>query len=151
MDPAPEENEVTTPMRSHVDRLRIGPVETADAVPPGRFFKGAEAILRQRFVMARDFALFEGHFPGNPILPALGQIILARSCAEYVRGEALAIAAIGQAKFLAPVEPEDVLDVFFARSRERDDAWLFHSFRLRDGETAEAARIKMTLRRAADA
>ena len=151
MDAAPKENKVSLVIRDSVERLRDGGMENVEDIPPGRFFKGAGAIRRQRFRLAPDFPLFEGHFPGNPILPALGQIILARSCAEWVCGEAVTIMAIGQAKFLSPARPEDILDVLCARSRECEDVWLFQSTRLCGGETTEAARIKMTLCRAAQA
>lgn len=119
-------------------------IDAPDAPPPGRFLRAAEKILRQRYCLAPDFPLFAGHFPGQPVLPALGHVLLARSAAERLRGETLSIASVDQAKFLTPVEPGAVLDVLMAPAGERNGAWHFQHFLMRDGEAVEAARIKMT-------
>lgn len=146
MDAAPEENKVTPSVRERLARFRDRDARETDEVPPGRFFKGAERVWRQRYSLGPEFPLFEGHFPGQPVLPALGQALLARDGAECLRDEPLFIAGINQAKFLALVEPGAVLEVLMAPSEERSGVWLFQIFSTKNGETAEAARIKMTLR-----
>lgn len=150
MDIAPEENKVTPPLREQITRFCDGTVEETEAVPPGRFFRGANRVWRQRYRVGPEFALFEGHFPGHPVLPALGHVLLARSGAERLEGRELAVAGIAQAKFLALVEPGALLELFMAPSRERDGVWLFQTFNLTGDGAVEAVRIKMTLRRQKD-
>lgn len=146
MDIASEENKVTPSIRTRLASFRDGVAREAVAVPPGRFFKGVEKVWRQRYRLEPEFPLFEGHFPGQPVLPALGQALLARDAAECLRGETLSIAGIGQAKFLALIEPGAVLEILAVPPGEWTGVWLFQIFNTRNGETVEAARIKMTLR-----
>lgn len=56
-----------------------------------------------------DHPAFAGHFPGNPIVP--GVIILDRAIlfAEVLLGAAPSDWQVGNAKFLSPVRPQEVL------------------------------------------
>ena len=146
MDTALEKNKVTMSIRDRIPLFFSQDVETVDTIPPGRFLKGAEKVWRQRYCLAPEFPLFEGHFPGQPVLPALGHVLLARSAAERLDGGMMSIESIGQAKFLSLVEPGAVLDVLMSPSREQDGVWHFQNFCVKDGDAIEAARIKMTLR-----
>ena len=62
-------------------------------------------------VFPEDFSLFAGHFPGNPTLPGVCEII----CAEMLLGKVLdrvpTLLEIGKAKFFAPVPPGKTLNV----------------------------------------
>jgi len=79
---------------------------------------GKEAGARcYRF--APGFIGFSGHFPGNPILPAIVQIRAVVSLAEEEAGKTLALAAVRSAKFLAPIHPDE--DVWI-RYRRRVDS-----------------------------
>jgi len=61
------------------------------------------AVRRYRF--GEDFAGFTGHFPGNPVLPAVAQLGAVVSLAQEAAGKRLRLAEIRSAKFLAPVLP----------------------------------------------
>jgi 3-hydroxyacyl-[acyl-carrier-protein] dehydratase len=65
--------------------------------------------LAQAFVFAPDFVGFAGHFPGNPVLPAVVQLLAGRIAAEALLGRPLALRAVTQAKFLQPVGPGEVV------------------------------------------
>jgi 3-hydroxyacyl-[acyl-carrier-protein] dehydratase len=52
-----------------------------------------------------DEAFFQGHFPGNPVLPAMTQIAAARHVAEQMTGRSLEVTEVGRAKFTRPVGP----------------------------------------------
>jgi 3-hydroxyacyl-[acyl-carrier-protein] dehydratase len=67
---------------------------------------GAETGAR-RFRFGPGFIGFSGHFPGNPILPAIVQIRAAVSLAEEEGGKTLRLAAVRSAKFLAPIRPDE--------------------------------------------
>jgi 3-hydroxyacyl-[acyl-carrier-protein] dehydratase len=79
---------------------------------------GTETVAR-RYRFAPGFIGFSGHFPGNPILPAIAQIRAVVSLAEEEGGRALRLAAVRSAKFLAPIRPDE--DVWI-RYRRRTDS-----------------------------
>lgn len=61
------------------------------------------------WVVAVDHPVFAGHFPGQPIVP--GVVLLDRAIlfAEALLGQSLASWQVGNAKFLSPVLPGEVL------------------------------------------
>jgi 3-hydroxyacyl-[acyl-carrier-protein] dehydratase len=65
----------------------------------------AEGRAETTLSAARDHPAFEGHFPGNPVLPAV--VLLAETLAaiEAAGGRKAQDWAISSAKFLAPVAP----------------------------------------------
>ncbi len=67
---------------------------------------GAETGARH-YRFGPGFIGFSGHFPGNPILPAIVQIRAAVSLAEEEGGKTLRLAAVRSAKFLAPIRPDE--------------------------------------------
>jgi 3-hydroxyacyl-[acyl-carrier-protein] dehydratase len=67
---------------------------------------GAETGAR-RYRFGPGFIGFSGHFPGNPILPAIVQIRAVVSLAEEEGGKTLRLAAVRSAKFLAPIRPDE--------------------------------------------
>ena len=79
---------------------------------------GTETGAR-RYRFGPGFIGFSGHFPGNPILPAIVQICAVVSLAESESGKSLRLAAVRSAKFLAPIRPDE--DVWI-RYRRRVDS-----------------------------
>ena len=73
----------------------------------------------RRYRFDPGFIGFSGHFPGNPILPAIVQIRAVVSLAEEEGGKTLRLAAVRSAKFLAPIRPDE--DVWI-RVRRRVDS-----------------------------
>ncbi len=76
--------------------LRLNP-ERVERLPSG----GVEAVFR----FAPDFAGFQGHFPGDPILPGVVQIMAAVHTAGLVVGRPLCLAGLKRCKFMRPVRP----------------------------------------------
>ena len=135
---------------SQIRDMALGDTEKCGP-PPGAFFKGKETVLRRRYRLPAGFTGFQGHFEGNPVLPALAQIQLARDAAEQSLGRSLSVSRIAQAKFLAPVTPESVATVFFASPAEKGGNWLFQIFSESGGAEGgtEAARLKIAFEDAA--
>jgi 3-hydroxyacyl-[acyl-carrier-protein] dehydratase len=52
-----------------------------------------------------DFAGFEGHFPGAPVLPGMCHVDLAVRAASAAQGRALELLTIERARFVARVAP----------------------------------------------
>jgi 3-hydroxyacyl-[acyl-carrier-protein] dehydratase len=73
----------------------------------------------RRYRFGPGFIGFSGHFPGNPVLPAIVQIRAVVSLAEEEGGKTLRLAAVRSAKFLAPIRPDE--DVWI-RVRRRVDS-----------------------------
>jgi 3-hydroxyacyl-[acyl-carrier-protein] dehydratase len=79
---------------------------------------GPETVVR-RYRFAPGFIGFSGHFPGNPILPAIVQVCAVVSLAEEECGKALRLAAVLSAKFLSPIRPDEEVSI---RCRRRVDS-----------------------------
>lgn len=75
---------------------------------------GPETVTR-RYRFAPGFIGFSGHFPGNPVLPAIVQIRAVVSLAEEEGGKTLALAAVRSAKFLAPTRPDEDIWIRYRR------------------------------------
>jgi 3-hydroxyacyl-[acyl-carrier-protein] dehydratase len=70
------------------------------------------------FVFPPDFIGFAGHFPGNPILPGIAQIMaVLHAC-----GPGLRLRAVKNCKFLRPVVPGERLSVTVERRAGARDA-----------------------------
>ena len=61
------------------------------------------------FCFPPDFTGFQGHFPGNPVLPGIVQILMAEVTAG--RGNDPALKEVARCKFLRPVSPGENVSV----------------------------------------
>ncbi len=62
-------------------------------------------VAEARFCFPEDFIGFAGHFPGDPILPGIAQIMAAVCAAEREEPAYPALRAVKLCKFLSPVRP----------------------------------------------
>lgn len=69
-------------------------------------------VFAAGFRFPPDFPGFSGHFPDNPVLPGIVQIMAAAHVAG--RGAPLALRAVRRCKFLRPVRPDQSLAVTVA-------------------------------------
>lgn len=60
-----------------------------------------------------DFPAFEGHFPGNPLLPAVCQMGLCAEAFSRQSGKKQEIAAVSRAKFMRPILPNSTVILAF--------------------------------------
>lgn len=60
---------------------------------------------RAALVFDEGFTGFKGHFPGNPVLPGVCQILVFSVLAERAAGRKLKLRGIPRAKFLSVIEP----------------------------------------------
>jgi len=49
--------------------------------------------------------IFQGHFPGNPVLPGVCQVEMVRELAEEITGRKLLLSQAGQVKYLNLINP----------------------------------------------
>ena len=87
-----------SPMQSAIARLL-----SESSVTP----TGCTAAIR--FPM--DFIGFQGHFPGNPVVPAVCLISTVELLAEHCLGRDLTITKVVSAKFRTPILPEQTVTI----------------------------------------
>lgn len=61
----------------------------------------------RRYLFTPGFPGFSGHFPGDPVLPAIVQLMAVVSFASERSGIPLKLAAVATAKFLSPIRPDE--------------------------------------------
>ncbi|MDX8389322.1 MAG: hypothetical protein R8M38_02415 [Mariprofundaceae bacterium] len=64
-----------------------------------------------RFDIVASHPCFEGHFPGFPVFPAVGQLSLLTKAVSLLRGEACTMSSILSVKFMRPIAPDTVIVV----------------------------------------
>lgn len=52
-----------------------------------------------------EHALYQGHFPGHPVVPGVCTLQLIKECAEGICGHSLQYTQIGSCKFLSAIDP----------------------------------------------
>ena len=93
-----------------------------------------------------DFAGFAGHFPGNPIVPGVCLLLLARVCAEQTVGAPLELAELQSCRFRRPVLAGDTVTCSVACSEA--DAPLVRVRADIAVESGSACQVRMLARRA---
>ena len=96
---------VTTDLRTDV--------RAALVAPPA---EGPAGDVTAVFCFSPDFRGFQGHFPGNPVLPGIVQILMAEVTAG--RGNDPALKEVARCKFLRPVSPGERVSVTAAPAGE---------------------------------
>lgn len=96
-----------------------------------------QGAWRQSFCFAADSAVFAGHFPGHPVLPAVVQVLILQVVLEEI-GQPAQLACVPQAKFLAPLGPDTPILLTLSKGK-RDGRW---DCTLHSGETL-AARMQV--------
>ena len=75
-------------------------------------------LLEASFLFPSDFMGFSGHFPGNPVLPGIVQIMAAACTAGS--GIPLSLRQVKRCKFQRPVRPEELLQVRVRLEKQSD-------------------------------
>ncbi len=88
---------------------------------------------------------FEGHFPGNPIMPgvliveAMAQVAGIMAFRSGVQGDTVYFMSIERAKFRRPVVPGDQLRLEITRIQQRGNVWKFSGVATVDGKLVAEA------------
>lgn len=75
------------------------------------------------FVFGPDYPGFEGHFPGNPILPAVVQLAAVRYVTGAVLKRGVHPVEYTRVKFRGSVLPDEKVEVRVQLHEEEDDSW----------------------------
>ncbi len=55
--------------------------------------------------LIKNHPIYDGHFPGNPIVPGVCSIEIIKECAAFILNCSLHFHSIEQCKFLSPIDP----------------------------------------------
>ena len=95
---------------------------------------------------APDFAGFEGHFPGHPIVPAVCLLSLVELIGREIAGnQSLRISDIISMKFKMPLMSNDIAAVKATATSAADGSLVVNATVSKDA-TAWAAKIKIALK-----
>ena len=90
---------------------------TGDGAVPNRALQWSEPVVdgatwRCTVALPRDFAGFEGHFVGHPVLSGAVQLHdVVLPALQRAAGRAITVTDYGELKFLARIQPGETLDV----------------------------------------
>lgn len=68
-------------------------------------FSAGSRSVKARVRLHAGHPIFAGHFPGQPVLPGVCQLMIVKELAEKALGRKLFLRHAGQIKFLAMVDP----------------------------------------------
>lgn len=102
--------------------------------------------IRAEFNFPAHLELFQGHFPGNPILPGIAQIELVKFTLEDMLARKLFIREVKKTKFSRPIEPETrvIVDVDISAPKDGEDGLIPAMATVRT-ENAIAGKITLLL------
>jgi len=87
-------------VRAEVQASAMRPVERPDAHTVKKLYRFGES-----------FVGFQGHFPGDPILPAFVQMLMALSLVAEAFPVGHELSGVAAAKFHLPIRPNDEIQV----------------------------------------
>ena len=102
-------------------------VDRAEDYRPGESIVGIKCVT-----FNEEF--FQGHFPGNPVMPGVliiealaqtGAVLMSKSLNVDVEGKAIMFMSVDEARFRQPVRPGDVLRLHVEVLKARGDVYKF--------------------------
>ena len=109
---------------------------------------GEKGIGTKNVTMNEEF--FQGHFPGNPVMPGVLQVeamaqtaraivIAGREKKENGKNAGVLFMSIDGVKFRKPVKPGDVLKMHVEKIKERRNIFVFKGVNYVDGQPVSEA------------
>ncbi|MBT3286493.1 MAG: hypothetical protein HN380_04035 [Victivallales bacterium] len=89
-------------LQAQLRSLAIGSPVTAD-----------DGVTCQAFCLGSDLACYQGHFPGEPVTPAVVEILLAQTVLEDTLGQPLRLRRVEGGEFRRVVKPLERIEVRF--------------------------------------
>ena len=77
-----------------------------------------------------DSPWYDGHFPGDPVLPGIGQLAMVAELIRRVTGRELAVCGLSRVKFRKRILPGEGLDIVAVAGKAENS----YSFRITTGE-----------------
>jgi len=95
-----------------------------------------------RAVSPADAFWFEGHFPGDPVLPGIGQLGIVVAVLKKSLGSEVSVSGLSRVKFKRLVRPGEMLDISITPGKTADS----YTFNISTGkdEPVSSGMIKIT-------
>lgn len=93
----------------------------------------AVAMTRQ-VAIPSESPWFEGHFPGDPLLPGIAQLHLVMETIRAALGEKIRLAGLKRVRFKRMIRPEEAIDI--AADPVQDKPGMYRFQLTIDGENA---------------
>ncbi len=96
-------------------------------------YRPHESIVGVKCVTFNE-PFFQGHFPGNPVMPGVliieamaqtGAVLMSKTLDVDVEGKTIMFMSVGEARFRQPVRPGDVLRMHVEVLKHRGDIFKF--------------------------
>lgn len=81
----------------------------------------SEDCIIGKFQFPENLMLFQGHFPGNPILPGVFQIEMIKHCLEKVLKISLCLKTVKKTKFSSLIHPGVMVTVEIKINRKKTE------------------------------
>ena len=108
---------------------------------------GAKGVGTKNVTMNEEF--FQGHFPGNPVMPGVlqveamaqtaGAIVVSADENYKTNKKSVLFMSIDGVKFRKPVKPGDQLKMYVEKIRERRNVYVFKGQSMVDGQVVSEA------------
>ena len=82
-----------------------------------------EGRIIGKFRFDNRLSLFQGHFPGNPILPGIFQIEMVRYCLEKYLKTSFHLSMVRKTKFSSLIHPDVVVSIEITINQNEADIW----------------------------
>ncbi len=105
-----------------------------------------ENEVKARFLFPHEFTGFQGHFPENPILPAVCEIQAVVAILEAWSGRRVELNEIVLAKFLNPVVPDQEVAFFCSLEKNDNHRALVSAAVAKDGSEIGRLKLRVTFR-----
>lgn len=93
-----------------------------------------------------QLGVFEGHFPGNPVLPGVAFVFIAEKLVSRSWGKPFKLKELRKTKFFRPAKPLDVLQIQAETVPDSDDETLLKAQVLfSDEQMQRVCLVKMTM------
>jgi 3-hydroxyacyl-[acyl-carrier-protein] dehydratase len=102
-----------------------------------------DGTLKARFVFPAEFLGFQGHFPGEPVLPAVCEIQGAMTMLEAWEKRPVGLGEIILAKFSAPVTCDEEVEYTCAVEAEGLQGAVIKATVVKQGRTAARFRLRV--------
>lgn len=93
--------------------------------PLGRPWREADGTIRASACIAAGSPWFDGHFPGEPILPGVAMLALVCDTLSAATADRLRLAGLRRVRFKQVVRPDDRLEIIVSPKAGGEAAFAF--------------------------
>ena len=114
------------------------------AAAVGHVYKKEPDMFCRAYYFSSEFIGFAGHFPGNPVLPAIVQLMMAKILIEEYEEQPLKLSKVSRAKFIMPLQPEQ--EIIICCKKADDKTFLYDIMLYQSDKLAASFRLSLVTR-----